>query len=122
MVDGLKLTMTGEELRARVEQRLAEHRARAARWKNEISRTADDATEEAPLLPRHICGNEAARSEWRAERLTFVLDHLDPAETYRLGEMDLEFAELLPEEPELHGPEDYEDGGLFARDLVTGSS
>ena len=108
MIDGLKVTMTGEELRALIEQRATDHQLGAARWLEEAARTAADETAEAPLLPEHICENEAASHEWRAERLIFLRDHLDPSEVYRLGEADLEFAELLQEEPELRGP-DYSD-------------
>lgn len=82
MIEGLKLTMTGEEVRMLIERRAATHRAKAAHW-----------MEEAALLR----------------------DHLDPSETYRLGETDLEFAELLPEEPEMCGPDDSEDLGPYAR-------
>lgn len=115
MIKGLKLTMTGEELRMLIERRAAEHRAKAARWKEEAVRTQDDETTEAPLIPEHICENEVARCAWRAERLIFLRDHLDPSEVFRLGEMDLEFAELLPEPPDTLGPDDSEDLGQYAR-------
>ena len=100
MIKGLKVTMTGEELRTLIDQRVTAHGAQAARWKREVG---------GPVIPDHICENEAARSEWRAERLAFLRDRLNVSEVYLLGEADLEFGELLPEEPELHGPEDYED-------------
>ena len=104
MIDGLKLTMTGEQVRALIEQRAAEHQLKSAHWTEEAARTPADETPEAPLLPEHICENEATRHEWRAERLIFLRDHLDPSEVYRLDEMDLESAGLLPEPPELLGP------------------
>ena len=115
MIDGLKLTMTGEELRTLIEGRVAEHQLKAARWIEEAARTPADESPETPLLPEHICENEATRHEWRAERLIFLRDHLDPSEVYRLGEEDLEFGELVPEEPELLGPDDSEDLGRHAR-------
>jgi hypothetical protein len=115
MIEGLRLTMTGEEVRTLIEQRAAEHRAKAERWRGEAGRTPDDETTDAPLMPEHICENEASRCEWRAERLSFLRDHLDPSETYSLAEMDLEFAELLPEPPESFGPDDSEDLGPYAR-------
>ena len=106
MIDGLKLTMTGEELRTLIEARVAEHHARAAHWQKEAAHAQSN---EAIQVPEHICENEAALSEWRAERLTFLRDHLDPSEVYRLGETDLEFADLLREEPELFGPDFSDD-------------
>jgi hypothetical protein len=114
MIEGLRLTMTGEEVRTLIDRRAAEHRARAEHWRGEAARTPDDQTSDIPLLPEHICENEAARSEWRAERLSFLRDHLDLSEVYRLGEMDLEFAELLPEPPESLGPDDSEEPRPYA--------
>ena len=91
---------------------MAEHQLKAVQWIEEAARTPADETQEAPLLPEHICENEATNHEWRAERLTFLREHIDPTEVYRLGEMDLEFAELLQTEPEMLGPD--ESGSLEA--------
>ncbi len=112
MIEGLKVTLTGEELRRRLDERIAERRAAAGHWDRERVRTAADATEDSPLLPDHISENEADRQRWRAEVLTFVRDHLDPSEVYRLDESDLEFAELLPGRP---GWMEQEDLGPFAK-------
>ena len=109
MIEGLRLTMTGEEVRTLIERRAAEHRAKAEHWRGESARTPDDQTPDIPLLPEHICENEAALAEWRAARLRYICDHLDPTEVYLLGERDLEFAGLLEEEPELGGPDYSED-------------
>lgn len=115
MIEGLKLTMTGEQLRSLIEERVMAHHLKAAHWTEEAARTPADATPERPLLPEHICENEAARSEWRANRLRFLRDYLNPTEVYLVGEMDLEFAGLLDEEPDLHGPDDTEDLGPYMR-------
>jgi hypothetical protein len=48
-------------------------------------------TEDEPLLPEHICENEAERYEWRAAVLEFIRDRIESAEIYRLGEADLRF-------------------------------
>jgi hypothetical protein len=100
MIDGLKLTMTGEQIGSLIEQRAVEHRTLATNWKREAARTLEDQTEDKPLLPQHMCEHEADRHEWRAAVLTFLRDHLDLSETYRLTEFDLDFAELLPAQPE----------------------
>ena len=97
MIDGLKLTLTGEELRQMLQERADHHRASAARWSHEAERTPEEQTEEEPLLPEHMCENEAERHEWRAEVLEFIREHLEPLEVYRLGESDLAFGELLPQ-------------------------
>lgn len=109
MIEGLKLTFSGEELRKLLEARIDDHRACADRWAHEKARTPEDATEDAPLLPEHMCANEAERHDWRADVLRFIRDHLEPAETYRLGAADLEIGDLLPSKPEwLEQDEDEE--------------
>jgi hypothetical protein len=99
MIDGLKLTMTGEELRRVLGERADTHRRYADHWEAERSRPAESQTEENPLLPEHMCEFEAERHEWRAEVLEFIRDHVELVEVYRLGASDLEFGELLPGKP-----------------------
>lgn len=108
-IDGLKLTISGEEVRRLLEQRMREHRRRAARWKREETRTLEEQTEDEPLLPEHMCANEAERHEWRADVLGFIHGHIDCAEVYRLGEADLVFGELLPEKPGWMEQAEYEE-------------
>lgn len=108
MIDGLKLTMTGEEIRRLLDQRIREHEQRAEHWHRECARTPEDQTDEHPLLPDHMCENEAERQEWRAEVLGVIRDHIEPGEIYRLGEADLEFGELLPEKPGWLEQDEYE--------------
>jgi hypothetical protein len=98
IVDGLKLTLTGDELRKLIEVRAAEHRTDAARWERE-GEAAGDRSAGRSEFPQHICEHEAERHDWRARVLSFIRDHLDPSEIYRLAESDLEFAELLPPAP-----------------------
>ena len=71
MIEGLKLTMTGEQLITRLEERIRFHETSTAR---EESRRA------------------------RVAALTLIRDHLVAGEVYRLGEYDLRFADLLPED------------------------
>lgn len=108
MIDGLKLTMTGEELCKLLDVRIHEHAERAERWTRESERSVDDQTEERPLLPEHMCENEAERHQWRGEVLEFVREHLEAGEVYRLGAADLEFGELLPEKPLWLKQDEYE--------------
>ena len=109
MIDGLKLTLTGEELRRLMSERATSYRAGAERWLHESERTIADQTEDEPLLPEHMCENEAERLEWRADVLEFLRDHLEPLEIYRLGEADLEFAEVLPPKPGWLEQDEYEE-------------
>lgn len=109
MIDGLKVTLTGEQIRRALDERIREHERQAERWKRELTRTPEDQTEECPCLPDHMCENEAERQEWRADVLEFIRDHIEPGEIYRLSETDLEFGELLPQKPGWLEQEEYEE-------------
>jgi hypothetical protein len=71
MIDGLKLTMTGEQLIAKLDERILVH---------QTSEQHDEARQR------------------RVDTLTLIRDHIVLDEVYRLGEYDLRFADLLPEE------------------------
>jgi hypothetical protein len=108
MIDGLKLTFSGDELRTLLEHGMQRHEERARRWTFESRRTQDDDADDAPLLPSHMCENEAERHAWRATVLGFIRDHIARDETYRLGSADLEYGELLPERPGWVEQDEYE--------------
>jgi hypothetical protein len=92
MIDGLKLTVTGEGLIGMLNTRIRVHHTRAR--------------DNAMLLKDHVAGNvpenvlerEIDQSTDRIEALTLIRDHIVANETYLLGEFDLRFADLLPEE------------------------
>ena len=106
MIDGLKLTFPGNELRKVLGERIAEHRRCAERWRREVSRTKED--ENAPLLPDYMCEHEEQKHLWRAEVLAFIRDHIQVQETYRVGASDLEFGEVFPPKPGSVEQEEYE--------------
>jgi len=85
------------------------HRQRADRWRREQARTPEEQTEDQPLLPEHLCENEAERHEWRAAVLGFIRDRIESAEIYQLAEADLHFGELLPEKPGWLEQDEYEE-------------
>lgn len=109
MIDGLKLTFTGEELRRLLDKRIRQHDQMADRWTREQERTKDDETEDAPLLPSHMCEHEAERHAWRSRVLAFIREHIEAGETYRLESSALTFGELLPAMPESLAQEEYEE-------------
>lgn len=109
MIDGLRLTLTGEEVRAILEDRIRLHERRVQRWKHELTRTPEDQTDEKPLLPQHMCENQVEEEEWRCDALAFIREHIEPGEVYRLGEADLDFGELLPEKPGSMQQAEYEE-------------
>jgi hypothetical protein len=80
MIEGLKLTVSGEELGKLLAARIDRHGLCADRWAREKTRTSEDETEDAPLLPERMCANEAECHGWRADVLRFIREHLDAAE------------------------------------------
>jgi len=108
VVDGLKLTIPGDELRRLLDERIAQHERSAAHWKRELARAADEQWDDKALQPDEMCANEAIRHEWRIDVLAFIREHVEPDRTYRVGERDLILAELLPEKPWFVEQEEYE--------------
>jgi hypothetical protein len=108
MIEGLRLTMTGEEICAALNERIRVHQRRAEHWRDEAERTPESQTDEHPLLPEHMCENAEEEERWRVDVLTFIRDHIDASEVYRLDQDDLAFGELLPEKPGWMEQEEYE--------------
>jgi hypothetical protein len=109
MIDGLRLTISGEEMRELLEDRIEYHERCVRHWRREQARTPEEQTEGEPLLPEHMCEHEAERHGWRADVLGFIRDHIEAAEVYRLGESDLLFGELLPARPWAIEQEEFEE-------------
>ena len=103
VIDGLKLNVTGNELRELLDRRMQYHERCAEKVETRQARTPEDETEEAPLLPDHICANEQERHEWRRNVLAFIRDHIDASKSYRLRDADLAFGELLPQNAGMDG-------------------
>jgi hypothetical protein len=107
VIDGLKLDVKSEELVARLDERIAVHRAKVEaygaqlRKLGDIGPDPDDDDVVAELRgggsPRHGLERKHQRHIERVEWLTFVRDHLVSGEVYRMSEEDLRFAELLPD-------------------------
>ena len=96
MIDGLKLTMTGAQLRFTLEERIRRHQSDVERLTTE-RRTSHRAFKECPY-PDSVVAGEISRAERRIEVLTFIREYIVADEVYRLGEFDLRFADLLPDE------------------------
>ena len=100
--------MTGEQICAALDERIRVHGRRAEHWRQEAERTPESQTDEHPLLPDEMCENEAEEERWRVDVLTFIRDHIDASEVYRLDPNDLAFGELLPDKPGWMEQEEYE--------------
>ena len=67
MIEGLKLTMTGEQLRKRLAERVKQHQRLAEHYKREATREPDPNVEYDCVLPEHMCEYEQEFHGWRAE-------------------------------------------------------
>jgi len=105
----LKLTMTGQELRKRLDERVKDHERRAAFYKAEGKRDPDPDDENDFGLPEHMCEHEEEFHGWRAKALAYIREHVEGGEVYRLNEADLAFGEILPEKPGIVEQSDYEE-------------
>ena len=96
MIDGLKLTMTGAELRTKLDERIAWHARELRRHPQHLKDSSSNAAGVA--WPERVLQGEIATSEKQIEVLTLIRDYIIADEVYRLGEFDLRFADLLPED------------------------
>lgn len=111
MIEGLRVTLGGDELVARLGARIDERHRDRDEWKEKGVRARAEAEErledgDEPLADdvktsrERECAYQSAVHDWRAEVLTFLRAHVDPREQYRLDMEDLRVGELLPERPE----------------------
>lgn len=96
MIDGLKLTMTGVQLRTNLEERIRWHQSEIRRMSKQ--RQTDHGSESECPYSASVLEDEIGRAERQIEVLTFIRDYIVADEVYRLGEFDLRFADLLPED------------------------
>jgi hypothetical protein len=108
MIDGLRLTMTGEKLRKRLDERVAHHKRLVEHYKREAKREPDPKDENDFVLPEHMCEFEVELHEWRAEVLAYLREHIEGGEVYHLGQADVEFGELLPQKPGVVEQDEFE--------------
>ena len=101
MIDGLRLTFTGEELRQRLQERVEDHERSPAWYRKEATREPDPKDAYDFCLPEHQCEYGEQLHGWRAAVLDYIREHIEGGEVYRLGPADLEFGEILPEAPPL---------------------
>ena len=95
MVDGLKVHMSSEELAQRLAERILWHQQMAEEYEEELRNW--DTHGEAASTPEHVVEHQMHEHQEQAATLTMLRDHLIPNEIYRLNELDLRFADLVPE-------------------------
>jgi hypothetical protein len=105
--------MTGVQLRSNLDGRIRWHQGEIRRIAKQLknpTRLAGDVP-----IPDAVLQSEIARAERQIEILTFIREYVIADEVYRLGEFDLRFADLLPED-------DLWDCDCFPPGLYSGST
>jgi hypothetical protein len=95
MIDGLKVRMTSAELAVRLSERIEWHQRAAAECEAEWRRPGTG--REDTLVPEPMLEHEMREHREQAGVLQMLRDHLVPDEVYQLSEMDLRFADLVPD-------------------------
>lgn len=109
-IQGLKLTMTSDELKTTMLNRIKYHQEKAdwlskeiKRLEPEMAKFADDAQQMGKAGTSNRMNNavdnfrsEYSRHEDRVTLFKFMSDHVIPSETYILDENDLRKLEVLP--------------------------
>jgi hypothetical protein len=107
-VRGIQLNVPGRELVVRLTERIRWHRERADTLILQMKKLADverDAADDLVGLlghydsPRKPLEKKVREHQDRAAFLTFLRDHVNPRELYRLDTSDLRVTEILPEKP-----------------------
>src|SRR5688500_9591850 len=99
MIEGLTLTMTGHDIRSRMDARVKYHESVVDHYRREAKRKPDPKDEYDFVMPEHMCEYEQEFHQWRAETLAYIREHVEGGEIYRLGPDDVEFGEILPQKP-----------------------
>jgi hypothetical protein len=80
IIEGLKLTMTGEEIRKRLAERIKHHRQLVAHDKREATREPGPRDDCDFVLPEHMCEYEQELHGWQATALTYIREHVEGGE------------------------------------------
>ena len=97
VIDGLKLTMTGEQLIEKLNERIEDYEGNI-RYYERIAGAPATGADDDSQLPAHQIEHEIARSRRQLVALSFIRDYIVRGEVYLLGEFDLRFADLLPDD------------------------
>jgi hypothetical protein len=95
VIDGLKLSMTGGQLRSHLAERIRWHQTEMDRMAEQLH--AHRSLVEGPYVDR-LLEDEIGQARRRIDVLTFIRDYIVADEVYLLGEFDLRFADLLPDD------------------------
>ena len=105
---GIQLNVPGRELVVRLGERIRWHRERADALILQMKKVAEVEREAADDLldilgqyasPRKPLEKRVREHQDRAAFLTFLRDHIDAHELYRLDSADLRMTEILPDKP-----------------------
>ena len=93
MIDGFKVTLTSDELRAHLAKRIDAYRDKAQRRRVELQ-----GPDTRHALPTDLVQHDIDRAEQLADAFAFMREHVSGGEIFLLGKEDLEFVEVLPDD------------------------
>lgn len=96
VIDGLKLTMTGEEVIELLDRAIARREERIRCARAEIDGKVELPESPYVQLPAEVVEDEIYEHEHRIAMLTMIREHIVPLEVYLLGRRDLRFGEMWP--------------------------
>ena len=96
VIDGLKLTMTGEEVIDLLDLAIARREERIRCARAEIEGKVELPETPYVQLPAEIVEDEIFEHQHRIAILTMIREHIVPLEVYLLGRRDLRFGEMWP--------------------------
>lgn len=93
MIEGLKVTIPGAELRQLCEDRAAHHAARVEAYQGQV-----DSMKSAQVEPMQYSGGDPIKAledkrdqhQTQGDEMTFIAAHIDTTESYLLDRSDLE--------------------------------
>jgi hypothetical protein len=96
VIDGLKLTMTGEEVIELLDRAIARREERIRCARAEMDGKVELPQTPYVQLPAEMVEDEIFEHRHRIAMLTMIREHIVPLEVYLLGRRDLRFGEMWP--------------------------
>ena len=97
-IEGIKISMTTEKLRAHLQKRIEHHKGKAVFYTDQVKKLRENGVSENQGVsndPTRSLQNSAEDHTGRAGLFSVLAEHLIPNETYILGDHDLTRLELI---------------------------
>lgn len=89
MIEGLKVTVDGEELKKLCHEQAEHHGRRAEHYRSQLATLDSLTNENSSMRPGEAARNKITEHEASDAELRFIAAHVEDNETYRLNRDDL---------------------------------